>query len=576
MYTTQSRTIQALPQDMAAGRTTTWLRECVRSRDVQSLLLLLFAVSLLFLTAPRSGNFWFPDAPRHAMDGAFIRDLIVSFPITHFQQWAMNYYLHYPASGILYYPPLFALVEGIFFLVFGVSQFSAQLTVAVFYMIAGAGAYAIARLWADRMQAFVVCLLFVGAHGIALWGRQVMLEIPTAAFVLWSSYFLLLYLKTTGARYLSVAAILLTAALYTKQTAVFMPVAFLIAVYAVKRDGIFRDSHLRFAALLVLLLTLPLVLLTLRFGTRHFVEVTGGSAANYANIRLHLASWLFYARALPRQVGWPIVALACIYPILSLASHNWGMPKYMAGLLSSWFIVGYLFFSALSVHDPRHLSLILFPLVAFAGSTVFRLLPFRASRYAVLAGAIALFGHTLLSDPVPRIEGYREAADYVGSHARKGSVILFSGSGWGGGAFIFNLRARYESKNLVVLRSDRVLYHYTWIRGRKSDEVDVTQRQIADMLDSYGVSYIVSRPDYWNDRPNMQRLHAITQTPQFKKVADLAVTTNGGNAEDPGRRLEVYENLKPVPNRSPTLRLIIPDLSLTIVGPLEPAATSTP
>jgi len=198
-----------------------------------------------------------------------------------------------------------------------------------------------------------------------------------------------------------------------------------------------------------------------------------------------------------------------------------------------------------------------------------RLLPFRASRYAVLAAAVALFLHTLLYDPVPLIDGYREAADYIGSHAPERGVILFSGSGWGGGSFIFNLRARYGNKKLMVLRSDRLLYHYTWIRGRDSDEVKITQQEIANMLDSYGVCYIVSRPDYWKDHPNIQRLHAVTQTPQFRKVANLPVTTNMGDVEDSGTQLEVYENLRPFPSRNRELRLIIPDLSLTVVGPLD-------
>src|SRR5579872_5183540 len=93
-----------------------WSGRGLRAKtDIAALLALLLAVGLLFHTSPHTGNFWWPDAPRHAMDGAFYRDLLVSFPITHPKAWAMNYYLHYPAIVILFYPPIFALAEALFF-----------------------------------------------------------------------------------------------------------------------------------------------------------------------------------------------------------------------------------------------------------------------------------------------------------------------------------------------------------------------------------------------------------------------------------------------------------------------------
>ena len=39
------------------------------------LLLLTIAVFLLFKTSPRAGDFWWSDAPRHAMDGVFYYDM---------------------------------------------------------------------------------------------------------------------------------------------------------------------------------------------------------------------------------------------------------------------------------------------------------------------------------------------------------------------------------------------------------------------------------------------------------------------------------------------------------------------
>lgn len=129
--------------------------------DVVPLLVLAIAVALLFLSAPYRADMWWSDAPRHAMDGAFYRDLFRDMPVGHLKEYAMNYYLQYPALATLFYPPFFPLVEALFFAVFGVSAFSAQLAVATFYLAMAWGAYFLARRWFEPMASLAVSLLFV-------------------------------------------------------------------------------------------------------------------------------------------------------------------------------------------------------------------------------------------------------------------------------------------------------------------------------------------------------------------------------------------------------------------------------
>src|SRR5262245_29724666 len=58
------------------------------------------AALLLFVTAPHNGEFWYSDAPRHALNGVFIKDLFASLPADP-KSWAMEYYVQYPALTIL-------------------------------------------------------------------------------------------------------------------------------------------------------------------------------------------------------------------------------------------------------------------------------------------------------------------------------------------------------------------------------------------------------------------------------------------------------------------------------------------
>src|SRR5256885_714708 len=47
------------------------------------------------------------DAARHAMNGAFLHDLIASGKFSDVMGFARNYYAHLPALSIPYHPPLF-------------------------------------------------------------------------------------------------------------------------------------------------------------------------------------------------------------------------------------------------------------------------------------------------------------------------------------------------------------------------------------------------------------------------------------------------------------------------------------
>ena len=280
--------------------------------DLVCLALLAVAVFLLFKTSPTQGDFWWSDAPRHAMDGAFYYDMARALPIHHLKQWAIDYYLQYPAVTALTYPPLFALVEAWFFSVFGVSHVAAQLTVAFFLLLTAFGAYFLARRWMGRIAAFATGLLFIGTPVMALWGRQVMLEIPTFAFLLWSCYFFFRYLDSNQSRHLLLVIVLVLAAADTKQPAVFILPAFLLTLYFVQGNGMFRRAEFWWSAGVFAVGIAPLVLYTWLWGRANMQQAVGGGWIKHS--RLSLATWSYVAGfEWPRQLGWAVLALALIY-----------------------------------------------------------------------------------------------------------------------------------------------------------------------------------------------------------------------------------------------------------------------
>ena len=528
--------------------------------DIVCLLLLTIAVFCLFETSPRSGDFWWSDAPRHAMDGVFYHDLVRALPITHLKQWAMDYYLQYPAIVVLFYPPLFAVVESVFFSLFGVSHTTAQLTVSAFLLAAAYGTYFLTRQWVGRVAAFSTALLLIGTPSMALWGRQVMLEIPTFAFLIWSCYFFFRYLDSGKPRGLYLVLALVLAAIYTKQTVVYVVLAYLLTLYFVYRNALFRRKEFWWTTILFAIGLIPLAVVTLLWGRLNMRTVAGGDWVEYS--RASLAGWLYVARQWPYQVTWVVLALAIFYCVGAILWKRWRMPSPVLFFLAAWLLTGYVFFTLIALKLQRHTIFLIFSLVFFAVLAVVQGLPAKLAPYAVVALAVGVFAHTLLVEHVPHVSGYRAAAEYVCSMAPSDSVVLFSGLR--DGSFIFNVKSTPECKNLTVIRADKLLLRVLEDRHLFGvTELGVSESGFKDMLGRYSVRYVVMEPSFWNDLQSMQMLVRILHEDQFKLLTTIPVT---GDREPTESQLEIYQNLGPISQEKNLLRVELPAYGITVEG----------
>ena len=73
----------------------------------------------------------FPDASRHALNGALILDMVRHHALLRPVAFAREFYSRLPAISIPYHPPLFPLFEASLFAVFGVSPVIARVAVSV-------------------------------------------------------------------------------------------------------------------------------------------------------------------------------------------------------------------------------------------------------------------------------------------------------------------------------------------------------------------------------------------------------------------------------------------------------------
>ena len=537
-----------------------------RSRAVEAgcLLLLLVAVLLLFQSSPTAGDFWWSDAPRHALDGAFYRDLLHDLPLSRIKQYAMDYYLQYPALTILFYPPLFPLVEAAFFDLFGVSHHTAQMTVAAFYLAAAWGIYLFFRRWLGAAPSFAVALLFIGLPEVALWGRQVMLEIPMFAFLIWSAY--VLFSPRRSSR-LYLLALLLIGAVYTKQTVIFILPVYAWVLYSQKGAAVLRDRHAWTAAALFCAGVIPLAVVQLKYGQVNVNSVAGGQWTQYP--LTHWRSWLFYLEQLPAQAGWEVLVPAFLYLALGAVRKELrGGPQLFLLLWLGW---GYLFFSSIALKEPRHTVVLLLPVAFFAVAGILRLLPGRTGTAAAVAFACLVFGFTTFRRPVPRVGGYREAVDFIAARAPRDSVIVFSG--YRDGSFIFNMRARQGRPDITVLRADKMLLRVTQRRELGVVEKPIAEEEIGEMLNRYGARFVVSQPNFWDDLEAMQRFQRVLHTSQFRRVAAIPVTANTGHED---HQLEIFENLGAVASGEQArkwMQVELPIVGIVVEGSLGARAS---
>ena len=217
-----------------------------------------------------------------------------------------------------------------------------------------------------------------------------------------------------------------------------------------------------------------------------------------------------------------------------------------------------MFFSAIELKEARHSVFLLFPLALLAGLTIRELLPDRVHLVsaAVLLVAGATLAQTLLFRPVHYVDGYRQVVDFVAGLAPANSNIVFSG--YRDGAFIFVMRAHGDRDDINVIRADKLLLRISVRRELGVEQRDYDNAEIADLIDSMAVHYVVAQPGFWTDLDQMARLQDVLQGPRFEEVARFPMTANYPAQES---ELLVYRNLGAVAEGPVAI-----DIELPIIG----------
>ncbi|HWV18078.1 MAG TPA: glycosyltransferase family 39 protein [Rhodocyclaceae bacterium] len=528
----------------------------LHAADLIALTLLLALVALLFVQAPGGGAFAWSDAPRHALNGVFVKDFVAAMPWDDPAGYAYRYYAQYPALTILFYPPLFYVISAPFYALFGFSHGVALLVVGLHYAAFASACYRISRRWFDAPAAVLLAALIVVLPEIAFWGRQIMLEIPALAFLAWSAACFLDYLDERRPLHLYLAVALLVLAMYSKISVGFMALAYAASLMQAQGGAAWRNRHHYLAALAAAFALLPLLLLTVKFGQANVQSVTGVADASVS--RATLDGWLWYARQLPLQMGWP--ALPVVLAGLALLSRApAGARRAEQLFLALWFACGYLFFSAIDLKESRHTVFILPPLVFLGALGLRTVLSGKRLSALLLVLLLATLAWTALKRPVHYVDGYREAADKVADMAPPNSAVLFSG--YRDGAFVFNMRVREDRRDLMTVRADKLLLKVAVRRELGVEQKSYTEAEIARMLDEAGVHYVVAQQDFWTDLEVMASLQRVLNSEHFSEVGRVQTRANYPVSD---KLLLIYRNNGRVSGTAKGMDIELPIIQRTI------------
>lgn len=452
------------------------------------LLLTLAAMTVILLREIGNPSLGYPDADRILMDGVFILDFLKDFPIDRVYGYTVEYFGQYPALSIGYRPPFFPFIEALFNGVFGINMWSSRLALLAFMLVGVTSWFLLIRRLYDNSTAFAATLLLITTPFIAKWGWYTMAELPVLSMAMVTGYVFYRYTESDRPVYLYWAALLFGLTCWTKQTAVFLCLWFLLyTIFSGNLSTYLKRREVWIAVVIALVILIPLGVVTIWLGEQNIAQSVGtGEAADplarlsWDNLKLRFITIYKYHLTLPVLV-------------LSIAGLAWGTFNRDRRLLYFICLVlaTYLFFTYLMGKNERYPIFWIPAFTLFAALPVYYLGGIRPARMLALVTLVVIAGYQvqkIYARPVNYATGFDEAASYVLENSESPTVFY---DGYNNGYYTYFMRALDPESSMYVLRGDKLLTSSA-ISSKSRLEVHASSRDdIQFILRNYGVQYVV-------------------------------------------------------------------------------------
>ena len=394
------------------------------------------------------------DAARHAMNGAFIYDLLRTGHWSSPIEYAKSYYGQYPAISMPYHPPLFPAIEALLFAVFGVKLITARLAIALAAAASAALLFRLARVTLGHpLLAACVTITTFSLWTVQQVSRDVMLELPALAFTFAAVLCLRDLERSYPMRRALCFALFAAAAVWTKQHTVFLGGIPILHALLTRRWRRLVEAPLLVSTLLFSVAVLALIRLSRMFHGTGVDQVSTSASDVY---------WIL-TRTLPKYFNWITAALQGLpglFAAAALGVYLWsarlrkGERPHLA-LYFSWILALSALLIDLGPVSPRYLVFMFPATIMIAYAWLFhgccRLWSEGAANFVIGGFAAAWFAVGLLA-PVESLRGPKAAAEVVlqATPAR----VLYVGPA--DGNFIFAVRTLDPQLQMAVLPAGKL------------------------------------------------------------------------------------------------------------------------
>ncbi len=467
------------------------------------------------------GLWYLGDSAVHAANGAFWWDFLTRLPHDPFQ-FALSYYARYPVINPTAYPPVFYLVEGALYRLFGISPYVPRAMVLACVLLGAIYLVEWIRRWIGE-EAGWIGALFVLQPATVIWGNAIMLNLPSTAMAIAALYHTRRWLQDLRSRHLYAAdAFGVIAILTYTPSLVVVPLMIGLVLVEGKAYVLITRRVLLVAGTAALAL-IPWAAITLKWAPGH----------RQANLYMGAypfwrpASWLYYAEVLPQMVSVVVLALVAL-AIFFACTDKRRRPEFRVGL--TWLAICYVWFSLISVKEGRY-ALLMVPacLLLAATATAALLDALRSMRWPSIQQGTALAAIMLLHVPsayavkVRRITGFRDIVAFMANVAPREWVFY---GGEYNGVFAYYLRAHDSQFSRGMVRSSKLLYatlidRRFGFQERVQSAADVGQA----LRQGCGCRYLVVEREASRDIPAEQYLRELLRGDEFLLVRTFEVET---------------------------------------------------
>ncbi len=430
------------------------------------------------------------DSPHHMMNGVFFCDLIRDFPFSNPIEYTYQYFARYPALSLGHHPVLLGVAEVPFYAIFGVSVFSARLTIVFFILLAGIVWFLLIRAKYDENTALFSSLILITTPFIVDYSRVVMTEIPTLALIIVATYFFCKYCELHKKRHAFAFIITFILSVFSKQLAIFMFPVFFFYFFVTKDARTIITKKAIIICIIFILLMLPLIFITLKYSQ---VNVAWISRTISSDIGLNR----FYFSIKPiwkNQLTLPVLIL-CIFSIcLSMYRRDKRVLFFALWITCFWLLITFL-----GVRGARFSIYWIPPFCLFAATSK-NIFPYRFWKITfslILMGVIGYQFVTAYYKEPTFADGYEQAAKYVVENPKGESVLFMSKVDTG--YFVFFIRKHDPHKNMIVLRADKLLVTSKMLKI--VEERITTRDEIYEILEDYGIGYVVIEESEFKPTP---------------------------------------------------------------------------